>query len=220
MVHWPAYRIVPGPMRELKSAVAGLDRYDWIVFTSANGVRAFADCGAVPGSRIRIAAVGEATAAAVRALGWPVHLRPRRANGAALARAMIRRGMRARRVLFPRGERAAPELASSLEHAGARVDAVVAYRLRTVRRTRSRRAAPLLDAVTFTSPSTVDGLEARLGTAQLRTLLARTPAVVIGATTARALARRGVSAARQARPTTLAGLVAAVERAVGQHRPR
>ncbi|MGH8286980.1 MAG: uroporphyrinogen-III synthase [Steroidobacteraceae bacterium] len=215
VVHWPAYRIVPGPLRGLKASLAALESYDWIAFTSANAVHAVARCGVVLGKHPRIAVVGESTGAAVRELGWTVALRPRIANGEALARALIRRGIRGRRVLFPRSERAPSTFADALEAAGARVDSVVAYRLAPLRAangSRGARARHRFDAVTFTSPSTIDGLETRLGAARVRELLARTPAIVIGSTTARALAERGVHAARQARPTTLAGLVTALER--------
>lgn len=224
VVHWPAYRIVAGPRAPLKAALAALDDFDWIVFTSANAVRSIAARGGTFDSgRPRVAVVGEATAAAVRARGWPVHLRPRTANGAALARALIRSGMRARRILLPCSDHAPPDLAAALESAGARVDAVIAYRLAPPRRSNGEKAArarTAFDAVTFTSPSTIEGLEARLGVRRARALLARTPAIVIGATTARALARRGVRAARRAEPTTLAGLVAAVERTLAHERRR
>jgi uroporphyrinogen-III synthase len=223
VVHWPAYRIVPGPRRSLRKALTAGERYDWIVFTSANAVRAVAACGRSLPVRVRVAVVGEATAEAVRAEGWPIHLRPRHANGLALARSLIRRGVRGRRVLLPQSERASPELAEALAAAGAHIERVIAYRLEPLRRANGsarRRERSRLDAITFTSPSTIDGLESRLGAGRTRALLAQTPAIVIGATTARALAKRGVRAARQARPTTLEGLVSAVERTLSESRQR
>lgn len=222
VIHWPGFRIVTRKSRELREAAASLQRYDWLVFTSGNAVQAFAACEAVPPRSLRIAAVGASTAAAVHELGWRVHLQPQRANGDALARALIRRGISGRRLLIPCSERASPELAQALRRAGAQVDAICAYRLAPVRRPRSLTAAPPLDAVTFTSPSTIEGLETQLGTGRLQTLLARAPAIVIGTTTARALAARGVRPARIARPTTLAGLVDAVEKAISRNadRPR
>jgi uroporphyrinogen-III synthase len=219
VVHWPAYRILLGPRRPLRASLTDRDGPDWIVFTSANAVRAVAACEVALPSRSCIAVVGEATARAVRAQGWPVHLRPRTANGVALARALIRRGIHGRRVLLPQSERASPELADALAGAGAHIAAVTAYRLVPVRRAQDSNAAKL-DAVTFTSPSTIDGLESRLGVGRTRALLGRTPAIVIGSTTARALAKRGVRAARQARPTTLEGLVTAVERTLNENRQR
>jgi uroporphyrinogen-III synthase len=219
VVHWPAWRIVAAPRRPLKAALVTREPYDWIVFTSANAVRAVDACRVARPPGARIAAVGEATAAAVRALGWPVHLRPRIASGQALGRALIARGVRGRRLLLPRSERASPDLPAALRAAGAYVDDVVAYRLVAPRGANGSRSARVsFDAVTFTSPSTIDGLEARLGRARARRLLAHTPAIVIGAATARALAKRGVRAARRARPTTLDGLVAAVERTIGRAR--
>jgi uroporphyrinogen-III synthase len=217
VVHWPAYRIAPGSTRELKAALANSERYDWIAFTSANAVQAAAACGAPPRGRTRVAAVGEATAAALHEHGWPVHLKPRNATALSLARQLVKGRVTGCRVLFPHSERAAPDFAEALSAAGARVDSIVAYRLRSIARAgtaRAARTAHAFDVLTFTSPSTIDGLEARIGRARVRALLGQTPAVVMGDTTARALAQRGVRAARRARPTTLAGLVSAAERVV------
>jgi uroporphyrinogen-III synthase len=221
VVHWPAYKIAFGSTRALKAALAERGRYHWIVFTSANAVQAALACGARPRGRTRIAAVGEATAGALREQGWPVHLKPRRATALSLARQLAKSGVGGCRVLFPHSERAAPDLTLALRDAGAQVDAIVAYRLLPIGRAGIARAAKTahpFDVLTFTSPSTIDGLEARIGRARVRALLRRTPAVVMGDTTARALGRRGVRAARRAKPTTLAGLVAAAERVVAARR--
>jgi len=217
VVHWPAYRIAPGSTRELKAALASPDRYDWIAFTSANAVQAATVCGAPPRGRTRVAAVGEATAAALREHGWPVHLKPRTASALSLARQLAKRRIGGCQVLFPHSERAAPDFADALRAAGAHVHSIVAYRLLSIARAgiaRASRTAHPFDVLTFTSPSTIDGLEARIGRARVRALLERTPAVVMGHTTARALGQRGVRAARRAKPTTLAGLVSAAERVV------
>ncbi len=217
VVHWPAYRLAPGSTRELKAALADSARYDWITFTSANAVHMAAACGTPPRGRTRVAAVGEATAAALREHGWPVHLKPRTASALSLARQLTKRRVTGCRVLFPHSERAAADLAEALSAAGARVDSIVAYRLLPIARAgiaRAARTAHPFDVLMFTSPSTIDGLEARIGRLRTRALLAQTPAVVMGDTTARALRQRGVRAARRARPTTLAGLVAAAERVV------
>lgn len=214
VVHWPAYRIAPGATRELRAALADPDRYHWIAFTSANAVQAAAACGAPPRGRTRVAAVGDATAAALREQGWPVHLKPRSASALSLARRLAKRRISGCRVLFPRSERAAADFADALRAAGAHVDSIVAYRLLPLSRAAPAHSEHPFDVLTFTSPSTIDGLEARIGTQRVRALLERTPAVVMGDTTARALGRRGVRPARRAKPTTLAGLVSAAERVI------
>jgi uroporphyrinogen-III synthase len=217
VVHWPAYRVAPGSTHELKAALANSARYHWIAFTSANAVQAAAACGTPPRGRTRVAAVGEATAAALREQSWPVHLKPRTASALSLARQLVKRRVTGCRVLFPHSERAAPDFAQALSAAGAHVDSIVAYRLLPIARdgiARASRTAHPFDVLTFTSPSTIEGLEARIGRTRVRALLQQTPAVVMGETTARALGRRGVRAARRARPTTLAGLVSAAERVV------
>ncbi len=225
VVHLPSYRIAPSRSGALRTACADLARYDWLVFTSAHAVAAVAALSSVPASSSRassgraaaapasmprVAVVGAATAHAARAAGWSITLQPRTAEAAALARALVRRGVRGRRILLPSSSAALPTLRDALRAAGGEVEVVTAYRLQRLRnlqaRARTARSAAF-DLLTFTSPSTIDGLAAQLGTRPMRRLLARVPSVVMGATTAAALERHGVRPAAQARPTSLAGLV-------------
>ena len=110
----------------LDSVLSDVATYDWIVFTSANGVASVQEHleGRLAGAKI--AAVGPATAGAVRALGVEPAFVP--ANYAA---AEIVEGMgelEGRRVLLPQADIADPWLADQIRAAGASVDAVVAYR--------------------------------------------------------------------------------------------
>ena len=70
---WPTLTIEgPGGPAPLEGALAALERFDWIAFTSARAVDALAERMPAPRGRPRVAAVGEATAAALRERGWPV----------------------------------------------------------------------------------------------------------------------------------------------------
>ena len=119
------------PMREadakvLDAVLSDVAAYDWIVFTSANGVAAVQEhlSGKLAGAKIAV--VGPATAAAVRALGVEPSFVP--ANFAA---AEILEGLgelEGRRVLLPQADIADPWLAEQIRAAGSSVDAVVAYR--------------------------------------------------------------------------------------------
>jgi uroporphyrinogen-III synthase len=220
VLHLPVYRIGYHRSRALTDAVANLAQYDWVVFTSAHAVTALERLGApkarVSASRMRpprVAVVGDATARAARAAGWRVTLRPREATGEALARDLARRTRKGSRILVPGSSRMLPAVKQALSDAGAIVDVVVAYRIlpsRATRRRSPRSLASAVDVLTFTSPSTVEGLECMLGTAGFRRLVEGRPSIVIGPTTARALRLRGVSKPRIAVPTTLAGMVRAV----------
>jgi hydroxymethylbilane synthase len=188
----PAIEIAPAD-DGLGLAVTRLAEYDWVVVTSANAaraVRATADRLGVPlgVAGPRWAAVGIASARALRAAGLAVALRPERASGAALAEAMPLAG--GERVLVPRGDLADDRLIDRLAARGARVEPVVAYRTiegppaSAARLGAALAAAPR--AVIFTSGSTARGLLAlasRLGgtaAAQVQEL----PAICIGSPTA------------------------------------
>jgi uroporphyrinogen-III synthase len=110
----------------LDSVLTDVAAYDWIVFTSANGVAAVQEhlAGRLAGTRI--AAVGPATAAAVRALGVEPAFVP--ANYAAAEIVEGLGELEGKRVLLPQADIADPWLANQIRAAGASVDAVVAYR--------------------------------------------------------------------------------------------
>jgi uroporphyrinogen III methyltransferase/synthase len=113
---------------ELDGALARLDRYEWIVFTSANGVAAVRDrlpAGTGLGG-LRVAAVGPATAAAVGELGIEPAYVPERFEAAAIADGLG--DLDGVQALLPQADAATPELATELGRRGALVDAVVAYR--------------------------------------------------------------------------------------------
>jgi uroporphyrinogen-III synthase len=119
------------PMRDadaavLDSVLQDVAAYDWIVFTSANGVAAVQEhlSGRLAG--VKIAVVGPATAAAVRALGLEPSFVP--ANFAASEIVEGLGDLAGRRVLLPQADIADPWLADQIRAAGATVDAVVAYR--------------------------------------------------------------------------------------------
>jgi uroporphyrinogen-III synthase len=196
----------------------GAGWYGWLVVTSAAAVPALVARAAVAETTlpalvttgaVKVAAVGPGTARALRETGVEPDLVPRgESTAAALVRAWPAPGDQPR-VLFPRGDLAAPTLADGLRARGWRVDDVVAYR--TVP------AAPPPDdvraawsdgsirAALLTSASTVRELDARLGAPPAGTLL-----VAIGPTTAAEAARLGLPLAGIAAAQTMTGLVAAL----------
>ena len=218
----PCLRIVP-PRRTdiLEEALDGLGSYDWILFTSVNGVEAFferffarfGDARSLGGARI--AAVGPKTAERVKAYRLGVDLVPERHTGAALAQALRKHmSLENLRILLPRAEKAPPDLPQALEDMGAIVDDIACYRV--VRETQDEEALRVFleegaDWATFASPSAVEALAAR---APLPELAARFPALrfaAIGPETAAALEARGARPHATARPHTAEGLVAAIE---------
>ena len=218
----PAIRLIAAPRRPLDRAARDLvaGGYDWAIFTSRTGVEAiyFAlarVAAAFPDVRARIASVGEPTMEALRMFGAEPDLVPPTFTTAALGRVMPRgRG----RVLLARADIAPDALESAVASKGWTTVRVDAYRTRLVKRLRGGAAAALrtnrVDAVTFTSASTVEGF--LLMTRALRERgVAMPPAVCIGPVTAAAARDAGLRVAAVARPHTIEGLVAALERALG-----
>ncbi len=177
-----------------------LDDFEWVAFASGNAVEqtvsrlAALGLGTEALSRLRLAAVGPATAETLaRAVRAP-DLVPAEARGAALAAALAPQ-VRGRRVLVPRAEDGRPELVDGLRAAGAQVAAPVVYRTVPAPADRLRPLGEALqrgevDAVAFMSPSAVQSVVAALG--PRAALLGRTVVAVIGPTTAEAAAAAGL----------------------------
>ena len=187
-------------------------RYHWTVFTSANGVRAFADALARLGQegtppKSRIAAVGGATAAAAQAQGWPVDRVARRATAEGLLEDLGER-IAGLRVLLPAAEEARDVLPRGLAARGAEVEVVVAYRSVTppeVQALARAIRAGEVDALTFASPSSARNLVQVAGEEALAV-----PAVVIGPVTREAVERLGFRVVVEAGAQSTEGLVEAV----------
>jgi uroporphyrinogen-III synthase len=188
----------------LADAVAQIDRYDWVVLTSTNGVQRFlAAVGGAAPAGVRVAVVGPGTADAVRAAGVEPDLLPDRFVAEALLEVFP---PGPGRVLLPQASVARPVLADGLRAAGWDVDAVVAYRTVAARPGPAvlERAA-VADAVTFTSGSTVTGYLAAAGPDGVPPVV-----VCIGPVTAAAAEKAGLPVTAVAAEHTIDGLAAAV----------
>ena len=185
----------------LDAALAQLARYEALLFTSANAVRFLAERAAalgVPLSGPRIFCVGPATAERAREAGLWVDLVPAgRYDAEGLLEALRRVvPLAGRRFLLPRAEGAREVLPEGLRAAGAEVDAVAVYRTEAApfdaAALRARLAAGEIEALSFTSPSTVRHFLAALD-GPARAAAARCAVVAIGAVTAEALRREGLA---------------------------
>ncbi len=212
----------PGP---LARALAELRRgaYTWVAFTSANGVEqtwasliaAGGDARAFGG--VRLAAIGPATARALEQCGLRADVVAKEFRGEGLADELLRvlaGGAVATRVLLPRAAKAREALPEALRAAGCVVDVVAAYETlppppETVDALRRDLEAGRVDAVTFTSSSTVDNLCDLLG-AHAAQLLGRPRIASIGPVTAETARARGLRVDVTATEFTVPGLVRAL----------
>ena len=227
-VELPMIRIEP-PLdpAPLTAAVKALRSYQWLLFTSQNGVHAFfaelarqgLDSRSLYG--LRIAAIGPSTAQALEPFGVRADVMPDSFRGEALAEVILAeagqaQGMRDVRVLLPRAAVARDVLPETLRGAGAHVDVVEAYRTYGATDETAQKLSELidqgeLDVVTFTASSTVDHTLAALGVDGAQRLHGLTLASIGPITTDTATAR-GLEIHITAEAFTIPGLVAALER--------
>jgi hydroxymethylbilane synthase len=203
----------------LDAAAADLDRYDWVVVTSATGAAAVVAAAARAGvdpSRARWAAVGSSTTAALTEMSVQVAFTPARSSGAGIAEELdVRPG---RRILLARADIADDRLPDGLRERGATVDEVVAYH--TVEGPESSReplrrafAEGPFGAIVFTSGSTVRGLLALLSPQQRRIAL-RSLACCIGPSTGEVAREAGFGRVLEAPVQSAAALASVIASAV------
>ena len=222
-VQAPLIRIaVPEDGEPLDRACAQLSRYDWIVFSSPNGVHAFferllrgaRDLRAL--GRTRICAAGPGTAARLARLGVVVDLLPDDHHSHGIVAALTANGSLAgTRILLPRAESASDVLAEELTRTGATVDEVAAYR--TVINESDHHLAIYrqlldgqLDVVTFTSASAIHAFLAIYGADQATDLLAHTIVATMGPATLEAATRATIRPAVHLAGGTMVELVEAI----------
>lgn len=217
-LEFPAIRVEPADGYEaLDEALSALWRYDWMIFTSANTVahveQRLRHLGltwqAMAG--VRVAAIGPKTAAALRARGAEVAYVPAEYVSTAVAAGLpIQAGQR---VLLPRADIADKRLVEGLRARGATVDEHVAYRTTLpdagTDDLRACLASGEVDAVTFTSASTVRNFCAILGDV-VAAMPARTVTACIGPITAATARECGLEPRVVAREYTIEGLVTAL----------
>ena len=220
----PVIAVRPPPdMGALDVAARNVAGYDWLVFTSVNGVRFFfealarekIDSQALIRKGVKIAAVGSQTAHAVRERGAVVELTPDAFSSDELLQALRLRGDLAdNRFLLARADVADSALPEALIKAGAQVNALTAY-VTEIEREAGRAGLALAKLrangaqfITFTSGSTVRAFLELFGPSAAADLSARW--ISIGPQTSAAIREAGFAVHAEASPHTVAGLVEAV----------
>ncbi|MEN6566484.1 MAG: uroporphyrinogen-III C-methyltransferase [Veillonellales bacterium] len=217
----PAIQIVPPESYELLDRnITALPVYDWLIFTSVNGVEHFfrrlwesgRDSRAL--AKAKVAAIGVQTAAKLKTYGILADVVPAqfRAEGIAAAlQGRIRPGMK---VLIPRALAARDVLPEKLREMEAVVDVVPAYRTVAGEVDGAMAAEKLkngeVDVITFTSSSTVTNFLALLGPGGAE-LIGKAKVACIGPITSGTCLKHGITPAVIADEYTIAGLVAAIQ---------
>ncbi len=225
VIQAPTIRIVPpDDFAPLDAACAQAGTFNWIVFTSANGVDYFmkrlqageGDVRDLKGARL--CAIGPGTADRLARFGIKVDLMPAEFRAEAVLEALRATGdLRGQRILLPRADIAREMLAEELRRSGAEVVEIAAYR--TVPVDAERQGEPdiyrmlldkRVDAITFTSASTVRSFARMVGEEQASDLLATTVVACIGPVTAEAAAQHSITTTVMPEEYTMPGLVEAL----------
>jgi len=217
VIEFPTIEIVP-PLswRNVDRAISQLKSYDWIIFTSANGVNFFYQRLNEKGkdrrslSGLKICAIGPATAEQLKKRGARVDYIPKEFVAESILRGFKRMGVEGKKILLARAKKARDVLPEGLKKMGATVDVVEAYRtikpkggaLRLKRLLRKKE----VDVITFTSSSTVTHFLDLLKKEALKNLLKEVAIACIGPITARTVREAGLKVHIQPKEYTIPGL--------------
>ncbi len=222
----PTIKIVPPIERAaLADAMLEIGSYEWIIFTSPNGVteffnaffRVFDDIRSIGGARFL--AVGPATAAKLKELHIKVDLMPEKFVTREIVKTFKEyQDVENVRMLLMRAEVANPELPAELTKMGAIIDDVACYRTVPETEDVSGNAAKLIeggaDWVTFTSSSTVENFHARFDLPKLRQQFPQLRTISIGPETTKAIEALGLKPDIEAKEHTIAGIVEALKKEI------
>lgn len=199
----------------IDDAIARLNAYQWILFTSANAVDYFMKRVAAVHSECRIPAAVVGSTTAKKLQDWKISptLIPGRFNAEGLLEAFPQ-DMHGTRILFPRAEVAREILPDTLRERGAVVDVLAVYRTKKavegVPDIRLIFSNETIDCVVFTSPSSIrfmaETLEEDFGS-----ILKSIPLAAIGPVTARACEPFGLRAVIEPETSTIPDLVDAIQ---------
>ena len=221
-VECPTIQIVPpANWTELDGAIADLSRYQWLVFTSVNGVKPFMDrlrrngLDGRAASGLRLCCIGPRTAEALAAYGLRADVVPSEYQAEGVIEAMKAIGVKGQRVLIARAAVAREILPEQLRELGADVQVVTAYRT-VLPEVETERMKDLLQkqalhVLTFASSSTVRNFSRLFDSREeMRRLTGGAVVACIGPITAKTAAEEGLPVTITAAENTIPALVEAI----------
>jgi uroporphyrinogen III methyltransferase/synthase len=222
VIPFPTIETVPPPtFAPLDDAIRRVADFDWVVFTSVNGVRVFFDRLQAIGAdvrdwhRARVAAIGPQTAKALQRYCLRVEMIPDEYRAEAVVAALVQGGVAGKRILLPRAAGARDVLPVQLREHGATVEDIATYTTALPSGVATELRAELLgggaDLITFTSSSTVRNFVA-IFKEDLAQVLAHATVGCIGPVTAATAHRYGMRVDIQPSAYTIAAFVEAILR--------
>jgi uroporphyrinogen III methyltransferase/synthase len=220
-IEFPTIEVIPpGSWVDADHCASQIEEYDWIIFTSVNGVNFFLDRLISLGRDVRdlkgpqICAIGPKTAETLRSLKIRVDLVPQEYRAESILAELQKGDLKGKKILIPRAKVARDVLPEELRKAGALTDVVEVYQ--TVRPEKNgeevkdllRKRA--ISAITFTSSSTVSNFVEMMGKDEARELTAGVTIASIGPITAEKAMSLGIVTTVVPREFTIPGLVEAL----------
>jgi uroporphyrinogen III methyltransferase/synthase len=211
----------PASWERLDSAIGRLEEFDYLLVTSANGVRNFLRRLEACGRDVRdlkgliIGAIGPATAAEFAKTGVKVDIVPRAYVAEGLLEALGNRDLSGKAFLIPRAKVARDVVSRVLTEKGGRVEVVEAYETVVPELPPGelpRLLTPPPDAITFTSSSTASNFARLAGENNVSELLRGVAIASIGPITSQTIRKLGLAVTIEAEESTITGLVRAIER--------
>jgi len=223
VVEFPTIEIVP-PLHweEMDRAIERLDAYEWIIFTSVNGVSFFLqrlnEKRNEPGfpTSLKVCAIGPATAKELKKNGIGVDYTPKEYVAEAILEGFEKMNVRGKRILLARVKKARDILPKGLKAMGAKVDVVEAYRTLKPRggskKLKEILAQGKVDVITFSSSSTVNHFIELLGKGDVEEKLKGVTIASIGPVTSRTAREQGLRVHIQPEAYTIPALTEAITR--------
>ena len=213
--------VPPDDLKPLDMAIENLSSYDWLMFTSVNGVNFFFnrlfeknnDVRAL--NNIHTAVIGPATAKRLFDFGLKSDIIPESYRGESVVKAFARKDISGKRILLPRAKEARQVLPLELRKMGAVVDDITAYCNQAVKDDSDivlkRLKERTIDMITFTSSSTVKNFRALLPSEGLKRLMQGVSIASIGPITADTARDLGFDVHIVAESYTIVGLCEAIQ---------
>jgi uroporphyrinogen III methyltransferase/synthase len=220
-LEYPTIKIMPSAdPRPLKNAAENLNAYDWVVFTSVNGVIYFFEQLFAVGKDVRAlghlktAAIGPATAEKLREFGLISDIVPKTYRAESVVEAFKTEQVTGKKILLPRAKEARPILPKELKKMGAEVEEIPAYETLKVTENIDDLVHQLenrrIDLITFTSSSTVKNFKALLPAEKFTKLIQGVTIASIGPITSDTATALGFDVRITADSFTITGLVEAI----------
>jgi len=220
-LQYPTIEVVPAQdSAALDDAIDRLSTYDWIVFTSVNGVKFFferlfeTDRDVRALGHLRTAAIGPVTAEKLRTFGLKSDIIPQNYRAEAVVEAFRKEDLKGKKILLPRAAEARPVLPVELRNMAAEVDEVTTYHTENAADNADLLIEQLsdkrIDLITFTSSSTARNFKALLPSENFKDLIDGVTIASIGPITTDTATELGFEVHITAQTYTIPGLCDAI----------